>query len=202
MSIYSDILKMKIRGADNIALTCLKHLSKYEDKKCFENECKKLEKLRPTEVVLHNVIKKLNAGCSVQEMTDKIHNNRKLIECHGRKLVKGKNVMTHCHSTETMTVIKHSKSVYATITEPRNQGIITVRYLRNFTKTKLIIDSACGFYMDDVDMIVIGSDSLRKEGIVNKIGSIPLCITAKTFGKEVYIAANTLKFDNREKFSI
>jgi ribose 1,5-bisphosphate isomerase len=66
----------------------------------------------------------------------------------------------------------------------------------------LIIDSAVEYFIKDVDLVIVGCDAMRKEGIVNKIGTYPLAVVAKEHKKPFYVAGNTLKLDNRKKLVI
>jgi translation initiation factor 2B subunit (eIF-2B alpha/beta/delta family) len=94
------------------------------------------------------------------------------------------------------------KKIYVTETRPKNQGLLTVNDLKGVMPVTFIVDSACGHYMKDTDMVILGSDALRPSGIINKIGTLPLAITAKEFGKPVYVVASTLKVDKRKSFEI
>ena len=117
--------------------------------------------------------------------------------------------MTHCHSGEALSVIKQAWKekkkikVYATETRPKEQGIKTANELSKLgIPVILIIDSAIGFFIKDVDIVIVGSDAIRKEGFVNKIGTYPLALVAKKHNKPFYVVGNTLKLDKRKKLII
>ena len=117
--------------------------------------------------------------------------------------------MTHCHSGLAVAVLKHAWaagrkiSVIATETEPKHQGVKTARELADAgIPVTLIADSAVSFYMPHVDYVLLGSDALRLEGNVNKIGSLNVALAAREFGKPYYVAASTLKLDGRKKLEI
>jgi len=116
-------------------------------------------------------------------------------------------IMTHCHSGEALRVIKLGKkkkiSVIATETEPREQGVKTVKELRDMKiPVILIVDSAVGYFMPQVDCVILGSDAIRREGNVNKIGSYNIALAAWQHKKPYYVVADTLKLDKRRKFEI
>ena len=69
-------------------------------------------------------------------------------------------------------------------------------------QTTLIVDSAIASMMKDVDIVIIGSDAMRKEGNVNKIGSLGLAIIANKFKKKIYVVGDSYKIDKRKKFII
>lgn len=77
---------------------------------------------------------------------------------------------------------------------------------------KLILDAAIGFYMEEVDIVLVGAEGLVENGgILNKvyyllkiiftdqkfllqIGTYPLALCAKALNKPLYVAAESHKF--------
>ena len=215
MDIYSKIKNMKIQGASEIAIKELLYLKDFAEKhgfsQKFEKECKRLMNIRKTAVVSHNVISIILRDKSLEKITDlieelkevrkKIANNSKDLFSNGKK-----TIMTHCHSHEATQVMLYNrkmiKEVYVTETRPFNQGLMTANDLAGRVDVKYVVDSAEGFFMPKVDFILIGADALRREGLVNKIGTLQLCILAKAYGKKVFVAADVFKLDNRKKIDI
>ncbi len=212
----AELIKtMRIRSATRIAVAALWHLYQHAEKKglgaSFDREAKRMEDLRPTAVVLHNAlefVRNKRTLDSILYTIDTIDSAKHRIGVMGAKLFKRRAViMTHCESTEAESMLIHSKKkiarVYATETRPIYQGVSTAKRLaKEGIDTVLIVDGACGIFMPEVDAVVVGADALRKEGMVNKIGTMPMLAAAKAFGKPVYVAANSLKVDRRKKFSI
>jgi ribose 1,5-bisphosphate isomerase len=216
-TLIDRINRLEIQGAKEIAIESLKFLRKIAKEKGFgkefEQAAKKLEKTRPTEVVLHNcleIVKKEKNVEAISKMINKLNQATKEIAKRGSRLIKdGSVIMTHCHSGEACAVInqawKEGKkiTVYATETEPKHQGIITAKELtKSGIHVILIIDSAIEFFIKDVDIVMVGSDAIRKEGVVNKIGTYPLAVVAKEHKKPFYVVGNTLKLDKRKKLII
>jgi ribose 1,5-bisphosphate isomerase len=101
--------------------------------------------------------------------------------------------------------LKHKKkiSVIACETEPLEQGIRTARELADEKiPVTLIDDNAIGFFIKDVDMVIVGADAMRINGVVNKIGTSLLAQSAKANGKPFYVIANLMKIDRRKKLKI
>ena len=118
-------------------------------------------------------------------------------------------IMTKCHSSDVIAVLKLAKmrgkniTVYALETEPKHQGILTAKELSKFgIKTILIEDPACGFFIKDIDIALVGCDAIRKEGIYNKIGTYVLALVAKKHKKPFYVAGTSFKLDKRKKIEI
>ena len=217
----NDLLRklknLEIQGATEISVESLKFLRKLAREKGFGKEfdkvAKKIEKTRPTEVVLHNcleIIKKEKKVETINKLLRKMNQSTKEIAKRGSRLIKnGYKIMTHCHSSEVCAVIeqawKEGKkiTVYATETRPKGQGIRTSRELsRKGINVILIVDSAIEYFMKEVDIVMVGSDAIRKEGVVNKIGTCPLAVVAKEHRKPFYVVGNTLKLDKRKKLII
>ncbi|MBI5061044.1 MAG: hypothetical protein HZB67_01920 [Candidatus Aenigmarchaeota archaeon] len=213
-NIVSDIKELKIQGARQIALESLKHLKKFAARNGFgakfDHECSRLLAARPTAVVLYNVLKELDKDKTAKKIDflikallgaeKKIADNCKAI------FKKNMTVMTHCHSHEVVAALLASRKkisrVYVTETRPFYQGVMTARDLVGKIPTTLIVDSAAGFYMHDIDAVFVGCDALRKEGVVNKIGTMPLAMTAAEFGKPVYVIGSSWKLDKRASIKI
>lgn len=217
----NDLIKklksLEIQGAKEIATESLKFLRKLAKEKGFgkefNNTAKRIENIRPTEVVLHNcleIIKKEKKVETINRLLRRLNQSTKEIAKRGSRLIKdGDKIMTHCHSGEVCAVIeqawKEGKKiiVYATETRPKGQGIKTAKELAKLKiPVELIIDSAVEFFIKEVDMVMVGCDALRKEGVVNKIGTYPMAVIAKEHKKPFYVVGNTLKLDRRKKLII
>lgn len=216
-SIIKRIKSLQIQGAKEIAVASLKYLKIFCRKNGFGKEftamAEKLERSRPTAVVLHNclgIIKKEKRIEAIDSLLDILESSTDRIASNGSRIIKNNStIMTHCHSSEALAVIKYAKkrgkniSVIATETEPRHQGIRTARELANSKiKVELIADSAAGYYMPLCSMVLVGADAIRKEGIVNKIGTNMMATEAEEQGKPLYVAASKLKFDKRKRIKI
>lgn len=218
MQVTRDIKEFKVQGANQIALYGLHFLRVIATRdgfgKKFSASSKKLEKARPTAVVLHNCIDIINSDPSlstIDALVETLKSVGRREAIYSDKLIKkNSKIITYCHSGEAMSFIKHASithgkkiSVVACKTDPLNQGIRTAKELVEAKiPVTLIDDNAIGFFIGDVDMAVIGADALRREGVVNKIGTSLLAQAAKNASKSVYIVANSLKIDSRKRFTI
>jgi ribose 1,5-bisphosphate isomerase len=117
------------------------------------------------------------------------------------RLADGDTVMTHCHSTDALACIEaaveQGKSIAAVVkeTRPRRQGHITAEALRDAgVPVTLIVDSAARRYLDEVDHVVVGADSIAADGgVINKIGTSGLAVNARERGVPIMTAAQTIK---------
>jgi len=117
------------------------------------------------------------------------------------RLADGDTVMTHCHSTDALACIEaaveQGKSISAVVkeTRPRQQGHLTAEQLRDAgVPVTLIVDSAARRYLDEVDHVLVGADSIAADGgVINKIGTSGLAVNARERGVPIMTAAQTIK---------
>ena len=122
-------------------------------------------------------------------------------EIGANRLRDGDTVMTHCHSTDALAcveaAVEQGKELSAVVkeTRPRNQGHITAEQLRAAgVDVTLIVDSAARRYLDEVDHVLVGADSIAADGsVVNKIGTAGLAVDARERGVPIVVAAQTIK---------
>jgi len=122
-------------------------------------------------------------------------------EMGANRLRDGDVVMTHCHSTDALACVKAAiddgKHIEAVVkeTRPRKQGHITAEQLREWdVPVTVIVDNAGRRYLDEVDHVLVGADSIAADGsVVNKVGTSMLAVSARERGVPVMVAAQTLK---------
>ncbi|MFX1259382.1 MAG: translation initiation factor eIF-2B [Promethearchaeota archaeon] len=90
---------------------------------------------------------------------------------------------------------------YVLESRPLLEGQRTAESLSPYFKTYLIIDAALGKYIDNIDLVLIGIDSILKDGsIINKIGTYPLAVLANENNIDVYAVGNSLKYNLKNHF--
>ena len=215
-----QITSVKVQGAKQIATHSLRFLRGFCKRNGFglkfEVAARVLEDARPTAVVLHNcieIVKKKRTLGSIDALLKRMDSMTGDIARNGSRLLgDGYTIMTHCHSGEALCIIKRAWkegkriAVIATETEPLEQGVRTVKELAAMKiPVTLITDSAVGFFMPEVDCVVVGADAIRSEprfGFVNKTGTMNLALEARERRKPMYVVGDTLKLDRRKKLYI
>jgi ribose 1,5-bisphosphate isomerase len=122
-----------------------------------------------------------------------------------RHISDGDTIMTHCNSEAALACIlaAHESGreieVFATEVRPRNQGLLTIKTLNDAgIKTQYIVDSAARFFMNSIDLVIVGADAITVNGaVVNKIGTAPIALAAHEARTNVMVAAETYKFAPR-----
>jgi ribose 1,5-bisphosphate isomerase len=122
-------------------------------------------------------------------------------------------IMTHCHSSVVNGIFLEAKrqgknnfKVIVTETQPRLQGRKTAtKLLKNGIDVIHVVDSAMRWVVNhhEVDVIIIGADSITSEGtVLNKIGSRLLALVAHEEHVPFYVASPLLKYNPETSFGI
>ncbi|HOI57643.1 MULTISPECIES: ribose 1,5-bisphosphate isomerase [unclassified Methanoculleus] len=195
------------------------------DPETFKQEMQRaadiLTATRPTAVSLPNavrsVMRALDSFESVEAGRDAVlaraaefvdhseHAIERIAEIGARHISDGDVLMTHCNSEAALSCILEAHrqgkeiEVYATEVRPRGQGLITIRTLNDAgIRTNYIVDSAVRYFINDVDLVVVGADAIAVNGaVVNKIGTAQIAHAAHEARTNVIVAAETYKFAPR-----
>ncbi|MDI3485307.1 MAG: ribose 1,5-bisphosphate isomerase [Methanolobus sp.] len=197
----------------------LKSLPMSEFNVKLEEAAKILVDTRPTAVSLPNAVAltKRHSATNVYDAIDEIKANAekfitnaeqalgKMGKIGAERIHDGDVIMTHCNSHAALSIIKTAFdqgkdiSVIATESRPRRQGFITIKELNDYgIPTTLIVDSAVRLTMKEVDLVVVGADSISINGaLINKIGTSQLAMAAQEARRNLIVAAETYKFSPR-----
>jgi translation initiation factor eIF-2B subunit alpha len=114
----------------------------------------------------------------------------------------GNTILVHGYSSTILYALLKSKKnglnfkVLITESRPENSGEIMAKALvENGIEAKVILDISIGYYIKDIDFVVLGSDAVCENGgIINKIGTFTIALCAKNFKKPFYVMVESLKF--------
>ncbi len=129
--------------------------------------------------------------------------NEKIAEIGAKRIKDGSTLLTHCHSSTVTYLLKRAKQegksfeVICTETRPIFQGRLTAKEMLELdVKTTLIVDSAARFFMNQVDLVIVGADAITSEGnVINKIGTSMIALAAQEARTPFYVISELLKFD-------
>ncbi|MFW9821269.1 MAG: hypothetical protein ACFFE5_16825 [Candidatus Thorarchaeota archaeon] len=115
------------------------------------------------------------------------------------------NLMLISYSSTIVNLLKKFNNfnleLYILESRPLLEGRKTAEILSQYFRTHLIIDAAIGKFIDQVDLALIGVDSILKDGsIINKIGTFPLAALANIKNKKVYAVCDSFKYNLRSHF--
>jgi ribose 1,5-bisphosphate isomerase len=151
-------------------------------------------------------VKKLSETVSMasqQFLKDLENSKERIAEMGARRIRNNSTILTHCHSSTVTHLLKKAKhdgkvfEVICTETRPVFQGKITAKEMLDLSvKTTFIVDSATRFFMNQVDMVVVGADAITSEGnVINKIGTSMVALVAQEARTPFYVVSELLKFD-------
>jgi ribose 1,5-bisphosphate isomerase len=140
---------------------------------------------------------------SEQFLKDLEESNKKIAEIGARRIKNDSSILMHCHSSTVTNMLRRAKhegktfEVICTETRPAFQGQIAAKELLELgIKTTFIIDSATRFFMNQVDLVVVGADAITSEGnVINKIGTSIVALAAHEARTPLYVVSELLKFD-------
>jgi len=127
----------------------------------------------------------------------------RIAEIGARRIRDNSVVFTHCHSSTVTNLLRKAKQegksfqVVCTESRPVFQGRITAKEMLDYgVNTTLIVDSATRFFINQVDLVVVGADAITSEGnVVNKIGTSMIALLAYEARVPFYVVSELLKFD-------
>jgi len=128
---------------------------------------------------------------------------KKISKLGGQFIRDGATILTHSKSMVVLHLLKeaveHSKrfQVYITESMPNKSGELMRKELADLgIPSTVILDSAVGYIMERVDMVLVGAEKVVESGgLINKIGTYQLAVMAKAMNKPVYAVAESFKFE-------
>ncbi|MCD6414711.1 MAG: S-methyl-5-thioribose-1-phosphate isomerase [Candidatus Diapherotrites archaeon] len=225
----AKIKNLEIQSGTNVAIEGLKALEREvmqskaknidELIKEIKDKSTRLASIRSTEPALRNGLKLVDASISSASstrdarelvsgtvkkyITEIEHAEERIWEIGERRIMDGYTVLTHCHSTAVVGILKKASEngkefkAICTETRPLFQGRITARELVEAKiPTTMIVDSAARKIMNDIDLFMFGADAVTSDGfVVNKIGTSLIALAAKEARTMTCTACETFKFD-------
>jgi len=178
----------------------MNELDKYRDSISVDDIPKKIEEFKD---IYHEML---------------LNSRKKIAEIGSRRIPEINNedeefvVMTHCHSSLVTAILLEAKrqgkkfKVINTETQPKLQGRKTANELLDAGIEVIhVVDSAMRWAVNsfDVDIILIGADSITSEGtVLNKIGSRLLALVAHEEHVPFYVCSPLLKYNPKTSFGI
>jgi translation initiation factor eIF-2B subunit alpha len=169
-----------------------------------------------SEIIIHMINKHISRNLSfdfsfIKTSIVKLCEDLILI-CEGSKMKISKFFKNAMRTGMTILVHGYSSTVFQSIIECKNVGIninvlitecapeysgnrMKKALTENDVKSTVILDLSVGFYMKEIDCVVVGSNALCENGgLINRIGTFTLALCAKSFKKPFYVLSECLKF--------
>jgi translation initiation factor 2B subunit (eIF-2B alpha/beta/delta family) len=113
----------------------------------------------------------------------------------------GQTILTHDYSSTVLEAVEAATQdgkyleAYVTEARPRYLGRKTARQLAAMDRveTHLLADSAAGYYMTEVDVVVVGMDCIVGDTLYNRVGTFPIAATAARCDVPVVVVGSAAK---------
>ncbi len=160
----------------------------------------RVEKSKETKV---DKLVKIVSLASRRFLEDLEQSKEKIAAIGSKRIKEGSAILTHCHSSTVTYMLQKAKKegrdfeLFCTETRPIFQGRITAEEMLDLNvKTTFIIDSAARFFMNQIDIVVVGADAITSEGnVINKIGTSAIALAAQEARTPFYVVSELLKYD-------
>jgi len=113
----------------------------------------------------------------------------------------GTIILTHSNSTAVRKSLLQAKesgkdfSVFCAESRPMREGVELARELaKHGILTTLIADAAMASMLPEVNLVIVGADSVSLRGLVNKVGTCGLALSAHAQGIPLYVLCGSEKF--------
>jgi len=205
--IISDIKKIKIQGAENVAKAGINAFLLNPTRAT----AKRIVSARATEPLLQNAIKILlvakDKEVVARKFLEELEVSHSKMSRAGSTLIKGDmNVYTHCHSSSVIDILRAAKkkrrkfTVYTTEVEPALQGRMTAEDLaKDGVSVVVAPDLAMEEIVKKCDIVLFGADAYTSSSVYNKIGTSILCRLAKRYDIPSYSCGVSMKIAKKVK---
>lgn len=127
-------------------------------------------------------------------------NLRRTVLHASRTVPTGAAVLTHSYSETCLQAllacVEKGVRVYATESRPLFEGKAMAECLRKGgVEVTLLTDAEAGHFMSDVQMVLVGADTVLTDGsLINKMGTYLIALAARRGGVPFHVACDSWKF--------
>uniref|UniRef100_A0A3Q0KIJ4 Translation initiation factor eIF2B subunit alpha n=1 Tax=Schistosoma mansoni TaxID=6183 RepID=A0A3Q0KIJ4_SCHMA len=127
---------------------------------------------------------------------------RKIAENFLNYIPNGSVIFLHSYSRVVLAALEYAASTqkrlhcYVTTCAPSGLGAKMTKALAKLkVSCTLVPDNSLAYLMPQVDLVVLGAEAVVESGgILNMLGSSLMAMTASSFGRPVYVLAESFKF--------
>jgi translation initiation factor 2B subunit (eIF-2B alpha/beta/delta family) len=124
-----------------------------------------------------------------------------------KKIEERLRIMTISYSSTIINLLSKFNSfnieLFILESRPLLEGHRTSEILSKYFKTHLIIDAAMGKFIDQLNLVLVGIDSILRDGsVINKIGTYPLAVLAYEKGIDFYAIGESSKYNLKSHYGL
>ncbi|WP_323677092.1 translation initiation factor eIF-2B [Halorubellus sp. PRR65] len=201
------------------ALTEREFATVEEYERSLKRNAQALRRANPSHASLHNAMRDVVAGVAdadpgdvaaakaattdaIDDVVDTIEAGKHAAaENAAEYLEDGQTILTHDYSSTVLEAVESATrdgkylEAYVTEARPRYLGRKSARQLAAYDRvdTHLISDAAAGYYMDEVDVVVVGMDCIVGDTLYNRVGTFPIAATGARLDVPVVVVGSAAK---------
>jgi translation initiation factor 2B subunit (eIF-2B alpha/beta/delta family) len=122
-----------------------------------------------------------------------------VINANAVQVLKGRRILTNSRSSTVLSAFEHSLrmgDIQVVVSEslPGGEGRMTAEYLADRgIEVELIPDTMIPLMMSSCDAAVVGADSIGREGVTNKVGTLAIALAGRSAGKPTHVLSGVSK---------
>jgi len=175
-----------------------------EFERTLERNAKALRRANPSHASLQNALREVEGSvteadgetvddakavlsATIERVAEDVESGKSRAAAAAAEYIEdGTTILTHDYSSTVLEAVERAVSegayleFYVTEARPRYLGRKTARTLAELDRveTHLLTDGAAGYYMDEVDEVLVGMDCIVEDTLYNRVGTYPIAATA------------------------
>lgn len=199
-SLIEEILKDRKSGSSKIIKRTLE-LLKIVDESKRKEICSRILAVFPSMAGLKYVANCIEKNLRVDEIIDKIEDMNMKTSKNLAEIVEDRVVATLSRSHIVEKGLLSAKKINVLESKPAMEGLEMARWLKGRGKeVKVFYDAFLSYAVKKSDLVIVGADTILRNGFVNKTGTLPLALVAKYFCKDFYVASPSYKAASNIEF--
>jgi translation initiation factor 2B subunit (eIF-2B alpha/beta/delta family) len=159
-----------------------------------------LRSMHPAIAAVASVAAALEGNANLEQLQTSLERgNRRIAEALARRIGPGQTILTISNSSTVrvaLTTALRPRLVLALASEPGGEGAELARVLSDQgVEARLEPDAVMGRLVEqEADLVLVGADGFDREGnLVHKVGTLPLALCCRRFGKPFFAAGHSIK---------
>ncbi|KPN32015.1 eIF-2B GDP-GTP exchange factor [Halolamina pelagica] len=139
---------------------------------------------------------------AIEDAVERVEAGKRRAAAHAADTIDdSETILTHDYSSTVLEAIETAcvegchLTAYVTEARPRYLGRKTARTLAGMDRVEphLLVDSAAGYVMDEVDRVIVGMDCIVEDTLYNRIGTYPIAAVADREDVPVTVVGSSTK---------
>ncbi|QKY19911.1 translation initiation factor eIF-2B [Halolamina sp. CBA1230] len=146
---------------------------------------------------------------AIEDAVERVESGKHRAAAHAADtFADGETILTHDYSSTVLEAVETAcadgthLTAYVTEARPRYLGRKTARRLAGIDRVEphLLVDSAAGYVMNEIDRVVVGMDCIVEGTLYNRIGTYPIVAVAARENVPVTVVGSSAKVIDEFRF--